>query len=67
MRQAALIYLFVTARLQLINCFKHRPLHELNSTHNLNLHLFCNEIQLNILVNSQMQCIHVIQTQAQKP
>ena len=36
------------------------------STQNLNFHVFCGEIQLNILVNSQMQCLHVIQTQAQK-
>ena len=30
MRQTALIYLHVTARLQLINCFKRRTSHELN-------------------------------------
>ena len=30
MRQTALIHLHVTARLQLINCFKRRTSHELN-------------------------------------
>ena len=30
MRQTASIYLHVTARLQLINCFKRRTLHKLN-------------------------------------
>ena len=30
MRQTALIYLHVTARLQLINCLKRRTSHELN-------------------------------------
>ena len=40
MRQAALIYLYVTARLQLINCFKHRPLHELNFNTQLKLPSF---------------------------
>ena len=55
MRQTALIYLHVTARLQLINCFKPSFLRAVKYNFNI----------LQILVNSQMQCSHVIQTQAQ--
>ena len=68
MRQTALIYLHVTARLQLINCFKRRTSHELNF--NTQFHLPSSlrvvKYNFNILVNSQMQCSHGIQTQAQK-
>ena len=68
MRQTALIYLHVTARLQLINCFKRRTSHELNF--NTQFHfpssLRVVKYNFNILVNSQMQCSHGIQTQVQK-
>ena len=68
MRQTALIYLYVTARLQLITCFKRRPLHELNFNAQFQLPSFLRAVKynFNILVDSQMQCLHVIQTQAQK-
>ena len=68
MRQTALIYLHVTARLQLINCFKRRTSHELNFNTRFQLpsSLCAVKYNFNILVNSQMQCSHVIQTQAQK-
>ena len=68
MRQTALIYLHVTARLQLINCFKRRTSHELNFDTRFQLpsSLSAVKYNFNILVNSQMQCSHVIQTQAQK-
>ena len=69
MRQTALIYLHVTARLQLINCFKHRTSHELNFNTRFQLpsSLRAVKYNFNILVNSQMQCSRVIsQTQAQK-
>ena len=66
MRQTALIYLHVTARLQqlLINCLKRRTSHELNfnTRFQLQFHPLC----VIFLVNSQMQCSHVIQTQEQK-
>ena len=67
MRQTALIYLHVTARLQLINCFKRRTLHELNFKTRLRLpsSLRAVKYNFNTLANSQMQCSHVIQTQAQ--
>ena len=67
MRQNALIYLHVTARLQLINCFKRRTSHELNFTTRFQLSSSLRAVKynFNILVNSQMQCSHVIQTQAQ--
>ena len=67
MRQTALIYLHVTARLQLINCFKRRTSHELNFNTRFQLpsSLRAVKYNFNILVNSQMQCSHVIQTQAQ--
>ena len=58
MRQTALINLHVTARLLLKNCCKRRTSHELNFS--------AVKYNFNILVNSQMQCSHVIQTQAQK-
>ena len=60
MRQTALIYLHVTARLQLIHCFKCRTSHELNFNTQFQLPVKYN---FNILVNSQMQCTHVIQAQ----
>ena len=68
MRQTAVSYLHVTARLQLINCFKHRTSHELNLNSRFQLlsSLRAAKYNFNILVNSQMQCSHVIQTQAQK-
>ena len=68
MRQTALIYLHVTARLQLINCFKRCTLHALNLNTQLRLpsSLRAVKYNFNILVNSQMQCSHVIQAQAQK-
>ena len=71
MRQTALIYLRVTARLQLINCFKRRTSHELNflnfnTRFQLPPSLRAVKYNFNILVNSQMQCSHVIQRQAQK-
>ena len=68
MRQTAVIYLHVTARLQLINCFKRRTSHELNFNTRFQLpsSLRAVKYNFNILVNSQMQCSHVIQTQAQK-
>ena len=69
MRQTALIYLHVTARLQLINCLKRRTSHELNFNTRFLLpsSLHTVKYNFNILVNSQMQCSrHVIQTQAQK-
>ena len=40
MRQTTLFYLHVTARLQLINCFKRGTSHELISTHYFNAHNF---------------------------
>ena len=55
MRKTAPIYLHVTARLQLINTRFQLPF-SLRTVKN----------NFNILVNSQMQCSHVIQTQAQK-
>ena len=68
MRQTALIYLHVTARLQLTTCFKRRTSHELNFNTRFELpsSLRAVKYNFNILVNSQMQCSHVIQTQAQK-
>ena len=58
----------VTARLQLINCFKRRTSHELNFNTRFQLpsSLRAVKYNFNVLVNSQMQCSHVIQTQAQK-
>ena len=57
----------VTARLQLINCFKRRTSHELNFNTRFQLpsSLRAVKYNFNVLVNSQMQCSHVIQTQAQ--
>ena len=68
MRQTALIYLHVSARLQLINCLKRRTSHELNFNTRFQLpsSLRAVKYNFNILVNSQMQCSHVMQTQAQK-
>ena len=68
MRQTALIYLHVTARLQLIIFFKRRTSRELNFNTRFRLpsSLRAVKYNFNILVNSQMQCSHVIQTQAQK-
>ena len=68
MRQTALIYLHVTATLQLIHCFKRRTSHELNFNTQFQLPSFLRAVKynFNILVYSQMQCSHVIQTQAQK-
>ena len=69
MRQTELIYyLHVTARLQLMNCLKRRISHELNFNTKFQLLSFLRAVKynFNILVNSQMQCSHVIQTQAQK-
>ena len=70
MRQTALIYLHVTARLQqlLINCLKRRTSHELNFNTRFQLpsSLRAVKYNFNILVNSQMQCSHAIQPQAQK-
>ena len=63
-----LIYLHVTATLQLITCFKRRTSHELNFNTRFQLpsSLRAVKYNFNILVNSQRQCSHVIQTQAQK-
>ena len=63
-----LIYLHVTARLQLITCFKRRATHELNFNTRFQLpsSLRAVKYNFNILVNSQMQCSHLIQTQARK-
>ena len=69
MRQTALIYLHVAARLQLINCLKRRTSHELNFNTRFQLPSSLRTAKYNFvifLVNSQMQCSHVIQTQAQK-
>ena len=68
MGQTVLIYLHVTAELQLINCFKRRTLHELNFNPRFQLpsSLRAVKYNFNILVNSQMKRSHVIQTQAQK-
>ena len=71
MRQTALICLRVTARLQLINCFKRCTSHELNfldfnTRFQLPSSLRAVKYNFNILVNSQMQCSHLIQRQAQK-
>ena len=68
MRQTVLIYLHVTTRLQLINCFKRRTSHELNFNTRFQLpsSLRAVKYNFNILVNSQMQCSHAIQPQAQK-
>ena len=68
MRQTALIYIHVIARLQLINCFKHRTSHELNFNTRFQLQTSLRAVKynFNILVHSQMQCSHVIETQAQK-
>ena len=66
MRQTALIYLHVTARLQLINYFKRRTSHELYFNTRFPSSLRAVKYNFNILVNSQMQCSHVIRTQAQK-
>ena len=63
MRQTALIYyLHVTARLQLINCFKCRTSHELNFNTKFQLPSFLPAVKcnFNILVNSQMQCSNAI-------
>ena len=67
MRQTALVYLHVTGRLQLINCFIRCTLHELNLNTQLRLpsSLRAVKYNFNTLANSQMQCSHVIQTQAQ--
>ena len=67
--EANCINLFtVTPRLQLINCFKRRTSHELNFITRFQLSSFLRAVKynFNILANSQMQCSHVIQTQAQK-
>ena len=66
--QTALIYLHVTARLQLINCFKRRTLLELNLNTRFQHPSSLRTVKYNliILVNSQMQCSHLIQTEAQK-
>ena len=68
MRQTALIYLHVTARLQRINCFKRLTSHELNFNTGFQFPspLRAVKYNFNILDNSQMQCSRVIQTQAQK-
>ena len=68
MRQTVLIYLHVTARLQLINCLKRRTSHELNFNTQFQLPSSLRSVKynFNILVNSQMQCSLVIQAQAQK-
>ena len=68
MRQTALIYLHVTARLQLIHCFKRRTSYELNFNTQFQLPSFLRVVKynFNILINSLLQCSHVIQTQAQK-
>ena len=70
MRQTALMYLHVTARLQLTNCFK--PYftwtyfqHTISTSILLRAAKYNFNI-LQILVNSQIQCSHLIQTQAQK-
>ena len=57
-----------TKWLQLINCFKRRTSHELNFNTQFQLPSFLGAVKYNfsILVNTQMQCSHVIQTQAQK-
>ena len=64
------MYLNVTARLQLINCFKRRTSRQLNFNTRFQLPFYLRGVMYNfdILVNSQMQCSHVqlIQTQAQK-
>ena len=67
MRQTALIYLHVTARLQLIDCLKRRTSHELNFNTRFHIHPVCvrRNTTLTFLVNSQMQCSPVIQTQVQ--
>ena len=63
--EANCIYLHVTARLQLMNCFQRRTSHELNFNTRFQLlsSLHAVKYDFNILVNSQMQCSHVIQTQ----
>ena len=68
MRQTALIYLHVTARLQLIYCFKRRTSHEHNFNTQFQLLSFLRAVKynFNILVNSQMQCSYAIQTKVQK-
>ena len=50
MRETALIYLHVTARLQLIHCFKRHTSHELNFNPSF---LRAVKYNFNILVNSQ--------------
>ena len=61
MRQTALIYLYVTARLQLINCLKRRTSHELNFNTRFQLPSSLRTGKFNFNISS-----HVIQTQAQK-
>ena len=58
MSQTSLIYLHVTASLQLLNCFKRRTSHELNFNTRFQLpsSLRAGKYNFNILVNSQMQC-----------
>ena len=63
MRQTALTYLHVTATLQLINYFKRRTSHELNfNTHWFQLPSSLRTVKynFNILVNPQLQCSHVL-------
>ena len=53
MRQTALIYLHVTARLQLINCFKRRTSHELNFNTRFQLPSSLRTAQYNFNISGQ--------------
>ena len=55
MRQTALIYLHVTARLQLIHCFKRRTSHELNFNTQFQLTSFLRVVKYNFNIQIQAQ------------
>ena len=58
MRQTVLIYLHVTARLQLINCFKRRPLHELNFNTRFQLPSSLRKVKYNFNILVYLQIKH---------
>ena len=55
MRQTALVYLHVTARLQLIHCFKRRTSHELNFNTQFQLTSFLRAVKYNFNIQIQAQ------------
>ena len=54
MRQIALIYLHVTARLQLIHCFKRRTSHELNFNTQFQFPSFLRAVEIQLQYSSAM-------------